>query len=76
MYFLESDIFGIIVIFLSILVVGVLAYRNKIRRKEMMALKMRREIVTARLKKIVEGRGYTEIIDNEKWTAIQAQKIY
>jgi hypothetical protein len=65
MYFLESDIFGIIVIFLSILVVGVLAYRNKIRRKEMMALKMRREIVTARLKKIVEGRGYTEIIDNE-----------
>ena len=66
MYFLESDIFGIIVIFLSILVVGVLAYRNKIRRKEMMALKMRREIVTARLKKIVEGKGYTEIIDNEK----------
>jgi hypothetical protein len=70
MYFLESDIFGIIVIFLSILVVGVLAYRNKSRRKEMMALKMRREIVTARLKKIVEGRGYTEIIDNEKRTAI------
>jgi cell division protein FtsB len=70
MYFAESDIFGIVVISLSILIVVVLALRYKKRRKKMKELKRQREMMTARLNKLVEGRDYKEIMKREKQTAL------
>lgn len=69
-YLAESDILGIVVISLSILIVVVLALRYKKSWEKMKELKRQREMMTARLNKLVEGRDYKEIIKSEKRTAL------
>jgi cell division protein FtsB len=69
-YLAESNMFGAVVISFSILIVAVLALRYKKRRKKMKELKRQREMMTARLNKLVEGRDYKEIIKREKQTAL------
>jgi cell division protein FtsB len=69
-YLAESNMFGAVVISFSILIVALLAFRYKKRRKKMKELKRQREIMTARLNKLVEGRDYKEIIKREKQTAL------
>ena len=68
-YLAENNMFGVVVISLSILIVAVLALRYKKRRKKMKELKRQREMMTARLNKLVEGRDYKEIMKREKQTA-------
>jgi hypothetical protein len=56
MYLAEIDIFRVLVIALSIVIVVLLALRYKKRRKEMKELIRQRKMLTARLNKLAGGR--------------------
>jgi hypothetical protein len=56
MYLAEIDIFRVVVIALSIVIVVLLALRYEKRRKKMKELIRQRKISTARLDELVGGR--------------------
>lgn len=56
MYLSEVEIFGFILVVLSIVIVVVIALRYEKRRRNMKELKGQRKMLTARLNKLVGGR--------------------
>jgi hypothetical protein len=56
MYLSEVEIFGVILVVLSIVIVVIIALRYEKRRRKMKELKRQRKMLTARLNKLAGGR--------------------